>query len=222
MRTAVLAGASGLTGRKCLQMLLADKRYEKVTAIVRRPLSIEHPKLEQAVIDFERMAEHAGLIRGSDVFCCLGTTIKTAGSREAFSRVDFDYPLELARIASENGVENFLVISALEANPQSKIFYGRVKGQMEEAVSRYSFKGVFIFRPSLLIGERDESRLAEGIGQKVFTAMPFLFSGPLQKYRPIAAEAVASAMITVANASLSGKRVFSSSQIQAIFDTGQV
>lgn len=222
MRTAVLAGATGLTGSHCLNALLEDERYGTVTALVRRPLTLAHPKLRQVVIDFERLGEYAGHIHGDDLFCCLGTTIKKAGSPEAFSRVDLDYPEELARIASANGVRNFLVISALEAHSNSKILYGRVKGQMEEAVSQYAFEGLFIFRPSLLIGEREESRLAEGFGLKLYSFMPFLFSGPLKRIRPIAAEAVAGAMITVANASLKGKHVFLSKTIQKIFDRGQV
>ncbi len=222
MRTAVLAGATGLTGGYCLNALLEDERYGTVTVLVRRPMTLAHPKLRQVVIDFDRLAEYAEHIRGDDLFCCLGTTIKKAGSPEAFSRVDLDYPKELARIASANGVSNFLVISALEAHSNSKILYGRVKGQMEEAVSQYDFEGLFIFRPSLLIGEREESRLAEGFGLKLYSFMPFLFSGPLKRIRPIVAEAVAGAMITVANASLSGQHVFLSRTIQKIFDSGQV
>lgn len=222
MRTALLIGATGLTGGHCLEALLEDDRYEKVTILVRRTLPLKHQKLEQQVVDFDDLDACAETIQATDLFCCLGTTIKKAGSKEAFCKVDLEYPRELARIASANGVENFAIISAMEASEKSALFYGRIKGQMEQAVAEYPFKGVYLFRPSLLMGEREKFRLAEGVGIKLLTAMPFLLVGSLKKLRPIKAEAVAAAMITAANSDSSGTHVYTSDQIQEIYDTGRV
>lgn len=222
MRTALLVGATGLTGGHCLDRLLNDDAYEKITVLTRRSLPQTHHKLEQHVVDFDNLNASAPMLRAHDVFCCLGTTIKTAGSKDAFRKVDLDYPSELARIASTNGSEQFLVISAVESNPRSRLFYGRVKGEMEQAVSALPFKGVYIFRPSLLVGERGEVRWAEALGIKLFTALPFLLSGPLKKLRPIEARAVASAMITVAKSAPGGKQIFTSDRIQAIHDVGRM
>jgi uncharacterized protein YbjT (DUF2867 family) len=222
MRTALLVGATGLTGSSCLDLLLEDNEYEKVTVLTRRPLPQTHDKLKQHVVDFDNLNASSDKIRASDVFCCLGTTLKIAGSKEAFRKVDFEYPRELASIASANGSEQYLVISAPESNPKSMLFYGQVKGEMEQAVSSFPFKGTYIFRPSLLIGKRDEFRWREELGTKLFTAAPFLLPGPLKKYRPIEARAVASAMIIVAKSEPGSKQVYASDQIQAIHDAGRM
>ena len=190
MRTALIVGASGLTGGFCLELLLNDDAYDKVIALNRRTLPTSHNKLEQCIVDFDNLQQSADRICADDVFCCLGTTIKTAGSREAFRKVDMTYPAEIARIASANGCEQFLVISAPESSPKSPFFYGRVKAEMERAISGQPFSvGTYIFRPSLLLGERDEARFAEDLGIKIFSAMPFQFAGPMQKLRPIPAKA---------------------------------
>ena len=201
-RTALIAGASGLVGGHLLQRLLAEPAYAHVAALGRRPLALTHPKLTQHVIDFDRVREAANFPRVDDVFCCLGTTIKKAGSQDAFYEVDFLYVHELARTALAYGATQFLLVSSLGANPHSRIFYSRVKGEVEEAVSRLSYRTVHIFRPSLLLGERAERRLGEGVGIAVSRVVSPLMVGPLRKYRPIAADAVAAAMV---RAALGGK-----------------
>jgi len=219
MRTALLVGATGLTGGHCLKLLLNDKAYDKVTVLTRRPLPITHEKLKQHIVDFNNLDESSELIKADDLFCCLGTTIKIAGSKEAFRKVDFEYPAALARLACANDCKRFLVVSAPEANSKSPLFYSRVKAEMEHAISGFAFEeGVYIFRPSLLVGERDESRFAEDLAIKIFTAMPFLLSGPMKKLRPIEAKTVASAMVSVAKSELVGQQSFSSDIIQAIHD----
>lgn len=221
MRTALVVGGSGLTGGYCLDLLLNDTAYGKVVALNRRALPITHSKLEQHTVDFDHLQASADLIHADDVFCCLGTTIKKAGSKQAFRKVDLEYPAALAGIASANGCAQFLVISAPESSAKSPFFYGRVKAEMEQAVSAYAFSGgTYIFRPSLLVGERDEARFGEEIGIKAFTAMPFLFSGPLKKLRPIEAKAVATAMIIAAKSAPGGHQVFPSATIQAMSDRG--
>jgi uncharacterized protein YbjT (DUF2867 family) len=223
MRTALVVGATGLTGGHCLELLLNDDAYDKVTVLARRTLSTTHRKLTQYRVDFDNLNDAAALITADDVFCCLGTTIKKAGSKDAFRKVDKVYPAELARLASANGCKQFLVISAPEASPHSPFFYGRVKAEMEQAISAYVFtQGTYIFRPSLLIGERDEARFGESLAIKAFTTVPFLFAGPLKKLRPIDAKAVAGAMIITAKSAPGGKQSFASSIIQAIYDAGKM
>jgi uncharacterized protein YbjT (DUF2867 family) len=217
-KTALLLGGSGLTGGHCLEYLLNDAHYNQVVALVRRPLSVEHPKLIQHQADFHRLDDCLAGMRINDVFCCLGTTIKKAGSQKAFYEVDFVYPTEIAKLSLASGAEQFLLISALGADPGSAIFYNRVKGEVEEAIARYGFKGFYIFRPSLLLGKRRESRPAEKFGQKLFHWFSFIFKGFLQKYRPIESRAVAFAMVAVAKEQPLGKRIIESRRIQAIYD----
>ena len=215
-RTALLIGATGLVGGHCLDLLLRDEAYESVVALGRRKLTHEHAKLVQHVIDFERLSDHADLIRAHDVFCCLGTTIKRAGSQEAFYKVDFEYTREVARLAKENGAAQFLLVSSLGANAGSRVFYNRVKGEVEEAISRLSFEAVQIFRPSLLLGERAEFRFGERVAEKFSSIFSFLFIGALKKYRPVHARTVAQAMVSVAKEQPAGVNIFESDRIRAM------
>ena len=217
-KTALLLGASGLTGGHCLNYLLNDEHYNQVVALIRRPLAVQHPKLIQHQVDFNKLGDCLAGMQINDVFCCLGTTIKKAGSQKAFYEVDFVYPTEIAKLSLASGAEQFLLISALGADPGSAIFYNRVKGEVEEAIARYGFKGFYIFRPSLLLGKRRESRPAEKFGQKLFRWFSFIFKGFLQKYKPIESRAVAFAMVAVAKEQPLGKRIIESRRIQAIYD----
>ena len=216
MRTALLLGATGLVGGHCLDLLLSDPAYSKVLTLGRRPLSHEHQKLEHKVVDFEHLPDFAAVMSAQEVFCCLGTTIKKAGSKENFRRVDFTYQYEVARIASHNGAEQLLLVSALGADARSSIFYNRVKGELEDAVSKLAFDGVNIFRPSLLLGERTEFRLGEHVAELPMRYVSFLMVGPLRKYRPVHARAVAAAMLKVAKEHLTGVNIFESDRIRAM------
>lgn len=218
MRTALLLGATGLVGGHCLDLLLNDSAYDKVFVLGRRPVSREHAKLEQHVVDFERLADFASLMRADDLFSCLGTTIKKAGSKENFRRVDFTYQYETARLASEQGAKQLLLVSALGADPRSSIFYNRVKGELEEAVSKLAYDAVNIFRPSLLLGERAEFRLGESVAELPMRYVSFLMVGPLAKYRPVHARAVASAMLKIAKEQRTGTSVFESDRIRRMAD----
>jgi len=196
-RTALLAGATGLVGGHVLHLLLADDTYQKITVLSRRGLPVTSPRLQQRLIDFDHLAD-LDVPKVDDVFCCLGTTIKKAGSQEAFRKVDFGYVEALARVAARAGAKQFLLVSAIGANSKSRVFYSRVKGETEAAVQAAGFAGTHIFRPSMLLGDRAESRPAERLGIVVGRALGFVFVGPLRKYRPIAAETVAAAMVRVA------------------------
>jgi uncharacterized protein YbjT (DUF2867 family) len=197
-RRALLAGASGLVGSGCLQRLLANGQYTQVVALVRRPLPLAHEKLTQAVVDFDRLESTSPAGPIDDVYCCLGTTIRKAGSQAAFRRVDFDYPVALARAARTRGASRFLLVSALGADPSSRVFYNRVKGEVEEAVRSAGIEQTWFFRPSLLLGERAESRPAERAGIAFARLVSPLLRGPLFRYRAVEADAVAAAMISVA------------------------
>jgi uncharacterized protein YbjT (DUF2867 family) len=217
-RRALLLGASGLVGGHCLDKLLNDDAYGKVLTLGRRLLPLEHPKLEQHVVDFARLAEFASLVRGEDIFSCLGTTIKKAGTREAFRLVDYTYQYEAARIASQAGAEQLLLVSSLGADARSSIFYNRVKGELEDAVSGLPLSGIQIFRPSLLLGERAEFRRGERVSEYAMKTFSFLMVGPLEKYRPVQASAVAAAMLKVAGEHPAGVNVFESDRIRAMGD----
>lgn len=213
-KTAIIAGASGLVGGHCLQLLLNDASYDTVIAPVRKKLPLEHPKLRQHVVDFDDLRASAGILRGDELFCCLGSTMKKAGSREAFRKVDYEYPKALAEIARGNGVKRFLIVTALGADPRSRIFYNRVKGEVEEAVRALPFEAVHILRPSMLLGERRESRPAERIGGAAMRALAFLMRGPLKNYRAIRAEDVARAMVDAAGSGAKGVIIHDSGEMQ--------
>lgn len=192
-RTALLVGATGLIGSFLLQRLLDSTRYSRVVVWARRDIGKVHPKLKVELVDFGRIEDRQ--VEAEDVFCCLGTTIKQAGSQQAFRRVDHDYPVALARAAAKGGAKRLLVVSALGADSASRVFYNRVKGDMEAAVRAAGVSGTYIFRPSLLSGPRAEGRLGEKVGLVVGAILGRL----LGKYRPIHADLVAAAMVMVAS-----------------------
>lgn len=208
-RTALIVGATGLVGKELLQLLLDSSTYTEITVLLRRPLAIDHPKLKQIVVDFDNLDSYEKeFVSIQDLFCCLGTTIKKAGSQEAFKRVDFNYPLATAKLAKKQGIQQFFVISAIGANPTSRVFYSRVKGEMEEALKAVQLPALHIFRPSLLIGQRPEFRFGEKaaeIARPIYT--PFL-QGKLKKFKPIEGKLVAKAMYESAKAEQTGTIVY--------------
>ena len=209
-KTALLAGATGLIGSALLPLLLASERYAKVIVVGRRPVALVHPKLTQVITDFDQLeAERLRLI-ADDVYCCLGTTIGQAGSRAAFYRVDFLYVVQLAALTAANFAAQFLVVSALGADVNSRFYYNRVKGEMEEAVRQTPFRAIHIFRPSLLLGERPTPRLGERLSAAVLKLARPLLRGSLAKYRPVAATTVAQAMLRAAEDDGGGLRIHSS------------
>lgn len=215
-RIALIAGATGLVGGFLVRRLLMSPLYRQVIAVTRRELNgpnamIQgHHKLRQIIIPLDDMEAYLAdqKISADDAYCALGTTIKTAGSQEAFRHVDFDYVVNFARAAKTAGAQRFLLVSAVGASAKSSIFYSRVKGEAEDAVSALGFKAVQIFRPSMLLGERKESRPAEAVA-RVLTPMinPFLFGGA-SIYRGIDAETVAMAMAAAAGEKAEGRKVY--------------
>lgn len=212
MKTALIAGSTGLIGNQLLELLLDDNYYDVVKAISRKPLEINHPKLENIVFEFDRMSEHQDELHADDVFCCLGTTIKKVRTKEKFRQVDFDYPLALARLTKANGAEKFLLVSALGADKNASIFYNQVKGEVEEAIDQVGFKSYHIFRPSLLMGDRKERRSGEDAGKFFFTYFGFLVPA---RYKGIESVKVARAMQKLATQPLPGTHVYESKELQA-------
>jgi uncharacterized protein YbjT (DUF2867 family) len=195
MPTALIAGASGLVGRHLLDLLLAAPEYDRVVSLGRRQLEIAHPKLTQLVVDFAALDLALAGVRCDDVYCCLGTTIRQAGSRENFRAVDHAAVLAVGWAAQRRGALRFFLVSALGADPRSRIFYNRVKGETEEALLVLDFGTLALFRPSLLLGRRVHARLGERVMAAVlWFAEPLLF-GRLRKYRSIEAATVARAML---------------------------
>lgn len=212
-RTALIAGASGLVGSHLLLMLLQSERYSQVISIGRRELTVIHPKLDQQIVDFDNLKKSESELVADDIFCCLGTTIRKAGSKEAFYKVDHDYVTQLAATTLKKNAAQFLVVSSMGADAGSRFFYNRVKGEMERDVQQLGFQAVHIFRPSLLLGEREEHRTGEEIGARIMRPLSRLMLGPLRKYRPIQAETVARAMLQAASLDQKGTQVYLSDQI---------
>jgi uncharacterized protein YbjT (DUF2867 family) len=207
-RTTLLAGATGLIGGHVLRLLLADDSYQKVTVLSRRGLPLTNPKLQQRLIDFDHLVD-LDAPKVDDVFCCLGTTIKKAGSQDAFRKVDLGYVAALAQVCARHGAKQFLLVSAIGADPASRVFYNRVKGEAEAAVQAAGFAATHVFRPSLLLGKRSESRPAERLGIAIGGALAFVFAGPLRPYRPIPVETVAAAMVRAAKGGRPGIHFYS-------------
>lgn len=189
MKTALIAGASGLVGSNLLKLLLSSNEYQKVISVGRRNVEMEDPKLEQYIVPFEDLRNLDFQI--DVVFCCLGTTIKKAGTKEAFRRVDFEFPKLLAQYSLSKGAQAFHIVTAMGADSNSSIFYNSVKGEIEDVLKSTLLPQIEIYRPSLLLGERSEQRFMEGVGQVLMKLTGFLFIGKLRNYKAIDASAVA-------------------------------
>jgi len=207
-RTALLAGATGLVGGHLLRLLLADDAWTRVVTLGRRPAGEPHPKLEQRIVNLGALEALGDLPHADDVFCCLGTTIKQAGSQQAFRQVDYEYVVSLARAGIRLGATQLLLVSAIGADAESRVFYSRVKGEAEAAIRQLPYRGIQIFRPSLLIGERAEVRLGERAAIVLAPLLSIPLVGRLRRYRPIEAAAVARAMVRVAKEAPRGPNIF--------------
>lgn len=214
-KTAIVIGATGVVGRAVVDQLAAASEIARVVTLTRRAAPLPSSKVENQVVDFDRLADCAELFKGDLFFSCLGTTRKLAGSIAAQRRVDLDYQFQAAKLAADNGVEHCLLVSSSAANASSKNAYLQMKGELEERVSALRFKRLSIFRPSLLLGERTDLRIGEKIGACL---MPLLCVFPgLRRYRPIRGSEVAAKMVQVSAESGEG---FESFDLDAIFTTG--
>ena len=226
----LIAGATGLVGREAVKACLQDGCVTEVRALLRRPLTLEAvlgPLLTQPPVltpmqrerfqpvqaDFQRLDREPRFFEVDTVFCALGTTIRQAGSQQAFRQVDFDAPLQIARLAHAQGAKRFLLVSALGASSSSRVFYNRVKGELEDAISAIGFEQLVIARPSLLDGDRPESRPAERIGLLLAKALGFLIP---ESHRPVHVRQVAQALLREAREGGAGRRVLTNARMRAM------
>lgn len=230
LKIALIVGASGLVGQHLLMQLLASASYSKVIALVRQPLALEHTKLEQRQIDFENLAtallsfnlsvqkqkniptDSGELPKINHIFCTLGSTIRKAGSKSAFSEIDYEFPLIIAKHFYTQNAALFAIVTAMSANASSFIFYNQVKGKIETSLSDIGYQHLGIFRPSMLSGQRNEFRMGELLGTILMNALAFMIP---KKYRVIQANKVANAMLAYAEHPPSGISIIQSDQLQS-------
>ncbi|HET8837399.1 MAG TPA: NAD(P)H-binding protein [Flavobacteriaceae bacterium] len=198
MKTAIILGATGLTGNILLHKLLADDYYAKVIVFGRRTVGLKHPKMQEYIVDLFELEKYKEQFRGDVVFCCVGSTQKKTPKKKIYQKVDFGIPVTAAKLCRQNGIRFFEVISALGANANSRFFYNRIKGEMELEVMAQNIQDTYVFRPSLIGGEREEKRPFEFFWKQVMKTTDFLMFGPLKKFKPIHPETIATAMIFVA------------------------
>jgi uncharacterized protein YbjT (DUF2867 family) len=206
-KTAALIGATGLIGGHILELLLADDEFASIRVIVRRPVDFKHPKVSEVVIDFTSEKAYKTAIAGCDtVFCAVGTTQKKVkGDKVAYRKVDYDIPVNAARFCAETGCQSFLLVSSVGANSSGSNFYIKLKGEVEDKVQSISIPSISIFRPSMLLGNRQESRPMESVAQVISKGIAFMFPS---NYKPIAARDVAAAMIAACKLNKPGRQVF--------------
>lgn len=217
MKSALILGATGLIGEYLLNLMLEDDYYDQITAISRQGLK-DHPKLSVLLGEF---SDVDSLLQGKTfdhVFCCLGTTMKKARSKEQFIKVDYSYPLKVAELTYESGASKYLLVTAMGADPSSSFFYNKVKGELERDLRLIGFESLHLLRPSLLLGNRKEFRFGERIGQAVFKLLGFLFIGPLKKYKGINYRKVAYALLYYGKEHSIGVSVHLSDEMQNIGD----
>jgi len=215
-RHALVAGATGLIGSELLQQLIHGRYYQTISLLSRREVETSSKRVETIITDYDKLSEKDIPDGVDDVYCCLGTTMKKAGSKGAFRQVDYDYPLKIVEIAKKKGAKQYLLVSSMGADASSSILYNQVKGEIEQAIAQLKFPAFHIFRPSVLMGKRDENRVGEKVAQLLMSSHSPLMIGGLRKYRPIAGKDVASAMLRIAKKELKGRYIFESDKIQTL------
>lgn len=197
MKIAIIFGSSGLIGNHLLNILINDIHYSKIKIFVRGKSNIDNPKVEIIYTDFKSLNDYSDLIKGDDCFYCIGTTKKNTPDKYDYRRIEYDLPTQIGQIANKNKIRSFSYISSLGASIKTKNLYLRNKGETEEFLKNLNFSNLYIIRPSLLLGSRNEFRLGELIGQKLFKSLYFLFQGSFKKYRAIESKDVAKAIINI-------------------------
>lgn len=214
-RTAIVLGATGLVGNLLLEELEKTGNYSSIKIFVRQTAGISAPGVEEIITDFNNIRGLGSALKGDDLFSCLGTTIKKAGSVSNMEKIDRDLPVEIAKLARQNGVKRIAVVSSIGADPASRNYYLRIKGEMEEGVLAAGYEKTVIVRPSMLLGERKEKRPAELAGKVVMNVIKPVLTGKLLKYRAIHGRDVARAMIMLLD-NETGKNIFESDYLQKI------
>ena len=198
-KTAIIVGATGLTGSLLLELLLEDAGYKTIKVLTRTPLTFKHPRIVNFTGDLLSLENFEKDFLADEVFCCIGTTAKKTPDKELYRKIDFGIPVKAAQLCKKNNIPGFVVVSSLGADAKNSIFYSRTKGEMEEAVLGIKLPYTYILRPSLIIGNRKEKRMAESLASSFFKITGPLLIGPLKKYAPNKATDIAKAMLAVAN-----------------------
>jgi uncharacterized protein YbjT (DUF2867 family) len=218
-KTAIILGASGLTGSILLEKLLADERYATIKLFSRKASGISHPKVKEFVMDLFQLEDAGEDFKGDEVFCCIGTTKKKTPDQKEYHKIDFGIPVAAAKLCMANNIETMVTISSMGANVKSSIFYSRTKGEMEQAVLQERLSYNYILRPSLIKGDRKEKRKGEKITAAVVSFFDLFMLGGMKKYRSIKAERIAEAMVKLAN-DRPDLSILDSGMIQKIADLG--
>jgi uncharacterized protein YbjT (DUF2867 family) len=213
---AIIAGASGLIGSKLLNILLNEPVYNEVLVLVRKELPIKHKKLVQLSVDFDQLERYAASITGHAIFCCLGSTKKKTPDLTVYRKIDHDYPLKLAQMALQNGMDQYHLVSSIGADSKSSNFYTKMKGETEEDIEKLGLKCLHIYEPSFLTGDRKESRPLERVTVGLMNVINPLLIGSLKKYRSIPAQTVAQAMFNESLKNEAGTFVHSSDKIKEL------
>lgn len=215
---AIVIGATGLTGGLLLKQLLQDDAFTHIKLVLRRPVELQHPRLEQVIIDFEDEMAFKNAISHADIlFCCVGTTQKKVkGDRTAYRKVDFDIPVKAARFCVDHHIHKYIMVSAVSANADSRNFYLQLKGEAEETIMAMRIDSIHIMRPSILLGSRNESRLGEAIAKGLMQFISFFLFGNMAKYRAIHAADVAAAMRAAAKNPSKEKLIYNYREIMKI------
>jgi uncharacterized protein YbjT (DUF2867 family) len=206
-KTAIIFGATGLVGSELLELLVADNRYLKIKVFGRRLPGITDDRIISRIVDLADVKSWSSEITGDELYICLGTTIKKAGSIAAMEVADRDVPAEIARVGRDNGVKAIAVVSSIGADPGARNYYLRIKGEMETEIAGIGYDRTVIVRPSMLLGKRDEYRFGEEVGKAVMKAIRILFIGKMRKYRGIEAIDVAKGMIRLLNTNPKPERI---------------
>ncbi len=214
-KTAIILGATGLTGSHLLKLLLEDETFSKVVVFTRRETGIKHPKLEEHIIDLLQLDNYKELFKGDVVFCCIGTTKAKTPNKKAYKAIDYGIPVTAAKLAKQNNIDNYLVISAMGASETSKVFYNKLKGEMEREVLAQKIAHTYLLQPSLIVGERSEKRGGEKFAEVIMRTFGFLIP---EKYKMIQGKTIAKAMVEIAKNGYD-KGVITSGELQELGKT---
>ncbi|WP_338355958.1 nucleoside-diphosphate sugar epimerase [Yeosuana marina] len=216
-KTAIIIGATGLTGGLLLERLLEDNRYETIKLFSRSSCGIKHSKIEEHLVDMFELEKHEDVFVANDVFCCIGTTKAKTPNEEVYLKIDYGIPVAISKLCVKNNIDTLVVISALGANKNSTVFYNRTKGRMEEDVLKANIKNIYMLQPSLISGNRAENRFGEKIAKIFMTVLNPLLIGSFKKYRSIHPKTIVNTMIWLANNTYESGRI-PSNRIQNISD----
>lgn len=211
-KTAIILGATGLTGGHLLDLLLEDDSFNKILVFTRRKTGKEHPKLEEHIIDLLELDDYKNLFKGDVVFCCIGTTKAKTPDKNLYKAIDYGIPVTAAKLAKQNGIKSYIVISALGANENSRVFYNKLKGEMQRDVLAQKIEYSYVLQPSLIVGERSDKRTGEKFAEVIMRTFNFLIP---KKYKMIKGKTIAKAMIEISKTGYD-KHIISSAEIKEI------